>query len=411
MTLVSPTLDAPADGLAARMGRIAASPASILRRRARELRAEGRDVIELSAGDLDFPTPDHVVAAAHRAALAQETGYTDTDGTPALKDAVRAAFARQNGLSYGPDEIIVSTGSTQVLFSAFAATLEPGDEVIVPQPCWAPYLNQVRLAGGVPVPVACPPDNGFKLRPADLNRAITDRTRWVVLNNPVNPTGAVYDAADLSALARVLLDFPGIRVLADGLYEHIVFDGQRAPTMAEVEQQLKPRTLTVSGVAKAYGMEGWRIGYAGGPAPLVRAMAKVQSLTTGCPSSISQAAAVAALTGPQTLLAERAAELQRRRDRFAALLDGCAGLACPLPEGTFYLIVSCAGVIGRRTVAGKPIETGRDFAAHLLETAGVAVLAGEDCGLSNHVRVSFGQPMATLEEAARRIARACAELR
>jgi aspartate aminotransferase len=397
--------------LSPRVERVAASPASILRRRARELRDAGRDVIVLSAGDLDFATPDHVVAAAHGAMERGETRYTNVDGTPELKDAVRATFERQNGLVYGRDEIIVCNGSTQVMFNALLATLRPGDKVIVPSPYWAPYLDQVRLTDGTPVVVPCPQNNGFKLRPEDLRAAITARTRWVILNNPVNPSGAIYSAADLAALAEVLLEHPDVWTLADGLYEHIVFDGRRAPTMAEAEPRLKSRTLTVGGVAKTYAMMGWRIGYAGGPAALIAAMNKIQSQTTAGASSISQAAALAALSGPQALIAERAAILARKRDRFAAMLNQCDGLSCILPEGTFYLLVSCTGVIGKRTPQGRRIDTDRDFATYLLEAADLVVFPGEDLGISPYIRVSFAVPAETIEEAGRRIKRACAGLR
>jgi aspartate aminotransferase len=400
----------PSPALAPRMSRVAASPAAVLRRRARELRAAGRDIVELSSGDLDFATPEHVVAAAADAARRGETRYTTVDGTPELKDAVRAAFRRQNGLEFERDEIIVTAGSTQALFEALFATLAPGDEVIVPTPCWMPYVEQVRLADGAPVLVRCAPENGFRLRPDDLAAAITPRTRWLVLNNPVNPSGGVYSAADLAALAEVLLAHRQVWVLADGLYEHIVFDGRRAPTIAAVEPRLAARTLTVGGVAKSYAMTGWRVGWAGGPAALIGEMAKIQSQTTSCPSSISQAAALAALTGPQGVLAERAAVLQARRDAFVARLNECAGLACAAPEGTFYLLVACAGVIGKRTRDGRQIRTDRDFASYLLDSVDVAVVPGEDLGLSPYVRVSFANPLPVIEEAARRIRMACAQL-
>ncbi|WP_249680487.1 pyridoxal phosphate-dependent aminotransferase [Roseococcus pinisoli] len=397
--------------LAPRLAGIGTSPAAVLRRRARELRAAGRDVIELSSGDLDFPTPPHVIEAAHRAAQEGATRYTNVDGTPELKDAVREKFLRRNGLDYGRDEVIVSTGSTQAIFNAFFATLAPGDEVIVPVPCWAPYLDQVRLAEGVPVPLACPQNNGFKLRPADLRAAIGSRTRWLILNSPVNPTGAVYGRDELAAIAEVLLEHPDIGVVADSLYEDMVFDGRAVPTLAEVEPRLRDRVLTTGGVAKSYAMMGWRVGYAGGPAPLIAALSRIQSQTTGGASSVSQAAALAALTGPQELLAERASILARRRDAFAAALNACEGLACPVPEGSFYLFIDCAGVIGKRTPQGARIETDRDFAAYLLDTVDVVVVAGQDFGLSPYIRASFANPDALLEEAGQRIRRACAALR
>ena len=394
-----------------RMSGIHASPASILRRRARELRAAGRDIIELSSGNLDFATPDHVIAAAHAAALRGETRYTDVDGTPELKQAVRAALLRNHHLTYAQDEIVICNGSTQAIFNALLATLAPGDEVIVPSPYWAPYLDQVRLAGGTPVIVPCSHNNGFRLRPDDLRAAITPRTRWLIINNPVNPSGALYRREELVAIAGVLKQHPDVWILADGLYEQIVFDGDCAPTLAGVEPCLKPRTLTVSGVAKTYAMMGWRVGYAAGPATLIREMIKIQSQTTSCASSISQAAAIAALDGPQDLLRDRALILRGKRDRFVALLNNCAGLACVAPEATFYLMVSCAGVIGRDSPDGRKIETDRDFAAYLLEHADVAVFPGEDFGLSPYIRVSFANPASTIEEAGRRLKRACEALR
>ena len=396
--------------LSPRMSGIKASPASVLRRRARELRANGRDIIELSSGNLDFPTPAHVIAAAHDAALRGETRYTDVDGTPKLKRAVQAALLRDHRLDYRLDEIVITNGSTQALFNALLATLAPSDEVIIPAPYWAPYLDQVRLAGGAPVVVPCAQNNGFKLRAEDLQAAISPRTRWVVLNNPVNPSGALYSREDLSEIASVLLRHPDIWVLADGLYEHITFDGLPAPTLAEIEPCLKPRTLTVSGLAKSYAMMGWRIGYACGPSALIREMITIQSQTTSGASSISQAAAVAALNNAQDVLAERAAILRARRDRFADLVNGCAGLSCTPPEGTFYLLVSCAGVIGKRTPDGKVIEIDRDFSAYLLENADLVVFPGEDLGLSPYIRVSFANPSATIEEAATRLKRACEAL-
>ena len=396
--------------LSPRMSGIKPSPASVLRRRARELRAAGRDIIELSSGNLDFPTPDHVIAAAHQAALRGETRYTDVDGTPELKQAVQAALRRDHRLDYGLDEIAITNGSTQALFNALLATLAAEDEVIIPAPYWAPYLDQVRLAGATPVVVPCAQKNGFKLRADDLRAAISARTRWVIVNNPVNPSGALYSHEDLSEIAAVLLQHPDIFVLADGLYEHITFDGAPAPTLAAIEPRLKPRTLTVSGLAKSYAMMGWRIGYAAGPAALIRAMITIQSQTTSGASSISQAAAVAALDGPQEVLAERAAILRGRRDRFVELVNGCAGLSCAPPEGTFYLLVNCAGVIGKRAPNGRAIETDRDFSTYLLEQADVVVFPGEDFGLSPYFRVSFANPSATIEEAARRVRRACETL-
>jgi aspartate aminotransferase len=387
------------------------SPASILRRRARELRAAGRDIIELSSGNLDFPTPDHVIAAAHEAALRGETRYTDVDGTPELKQAVRAALLRNHRLSYAQDEIVVTNGSTQALFNALLATLTPGDEVIVPAPYWAPYLDQVRLLGGTPVVVSCPQNNGFRLRAEDLQAAITPRTRWLIINNPVNPSGALYRREDLAEIAAVLRRHPEIWIMADGLYEQIVFDADCAVTLAEIEPSLKPRTLTVSGIAKTYAMMGWRIGYAAGPSALIREMIKIQSQTTSCASSISQAAAIAALDGPQDLLRERTSILRDKRDHFVALVNDCPWLTCTAPEATFYLLVSCAGVIGKHSPDATAIRNDRDFASYLLQSADLAVFPGEDCGLSPAIRLSFANPLALIEEAGRRLKQACEALR
>jgi aspartate aminotransferase len=397
--------------LSPRIGAVSASPASVLRRRARELHEAGRDVIDLSSGNLDFATPDHVVAAAHAAALQGQTRYTDVDGTPELKDAVRATLSRSHGLDYTRSGIVISNGATQALFNALFATLGDGDEVIVPTPCWAPYLDQVRLAGGHPVTLACAQNSGFKLKPDDLRAAITARTRWLIVNNPVNPSGAVYSRDELADIADVLRAHPDVWILADGLYEDIVFEDAIAPTLADVEPRLKSRTLTVGGVAKTYAMMGWRIGYAAGPADLIREMVKIQSQTTACASSISQAAAVAALNGPQGFLRERAEILRAKRDAFVEILNDCPGLSCTAPEGTFFLLVSCAGLIGKRVPDGKEIRSDRDVSACLLEAADVVVFAGEDLGISPYIRVSFANPLTTIEAGGDRIRRACEVLR
>jgi aspartate aminotransferase len=396
--------------LSPRLRDINASPASILRRRARELREAGRDIIELSSGNVDFATPDHVIAAAHSAALRGATRYTDPDGTPELKDAVRAAMLRNHKLAYARDEVIICNGSTQALFNALLATLAPGDEVVIPAPYWAPYLAQVRLAGGTPVIVPSSQTSGFKLSPCALAAAITARTRWLIINNPVNPSGAVYSAPELAAIAEVLLRYPNLWILADGLYEHIVFGARVAPTLAEIEPSLMSRTLFVGGVAKTYAMMEWRIGYGAGPQDLIDRMIKIQSQTTSCASSISQAAAAAALSGAQGLLLERTQILLSKRDRFVAVVNACPGLACMAPAGTFYLWICCAGVIGKSAPGGRQILTDRDFAAYLLESTDVAVLPGADCGVSPYIRVSFANPPDSIAEAGRRLHHACAAL-
>lgn len=386
------------------------SPAAAFRRKILDLRSQGRTVIDMTAGDLDFPTPPHVVEAAVTAARAGDTRYTNVDGTPELKDAVREHFRRQNGLTFDRSEIIVTTGSSQAISSAFAVTLQPGDEVVIPNPSWATYAGQAALAGGVPVPVSCAQNNRFKLHPADLARGINERTRWVVINNPVNPTGALYSASELAELCEVLRGHPDIRVLADNLYEHLVFDGRKAATPAEVAPDLKDRIVTISGVAKSYSMMGWRIGYAAGPADVIADMGRIQYLTTSCASSVSQAAARAALEGPQELLAERAGVLRAKRDLVVGLINDCIGLSCTPPEATFYLCVSCAGVIGRRRPDGRILETGQDFSDYLLDAAGVAVLPGEAYGLPCYVRASFAIPTDVIERAGRLVGEACRAL-
>lgn len=386
------------------------SPAASFRRKVLALRSQGRTVIDMTAGDLDFPTPPHVVEAAVTAARAGDTRYTNVDGTPELKDAVREHFRRQNGLLFERSEIIVTNGSSQAIANAFAATLQPGDEVIIPSPTWATYYGQATFAGGVPVPVSCAQNNGFKLRPEDLARAITGRTRWIVINNPVNPTGALYTRAELAELCKVVRRHPDVWVLADNLYEHIVFDGGRAVTPLEAAPDLKDRTITISGVAKSYSMMGWRIGYAAGPADVVADMTRIQYLTTSCTSSVSQAAAIAALLGPQTVLAERAAILQSKRDLAVGLVNACAGLSSVPPEATFYLCVSCAGVVGKRTPEERVLNTGEDFSDYLLDAAGVAVLPGEAYGLPCYVRATFAIPTELIRQAGRLIGEACAAL-
>ena len=397
--------------LAARLDRIKPSATIAVYTRAAELRAEGRDVIGLGAGEPDFDTPDNIKAAANKAIAEGQTKYTPVDGTPALKAAIVAKFKRENGLDYAPRQITVGAGGKHVLFNALMVTLDPGDEVIVPAPYWVSYPDMVLLAEGTPVFVACAAANGFKLRPEDLERAITKRTKWLILNSPGNPSGAAYGEADLAALAEVLLRHPHVWVMTDDMYEHLVYDGFVFRTMAQVEPRLYERTLTVNGVSKAYAMTGWRIGYAGGARDLIKAMAKIQSQSTSCPSAISQAAAVEALNGPQDFIAERAAAFRERRDLVVGMLNQAQGLDCPRPEGAFYVYPSCAGVIGKKTPDGATIETSADFSAYLLDAEGVAVVHGEAFGLDPHFRVSYATSTEALTEACTRIQRACAALR
>lgn len=392
---------------APRMDSIKPSPSAMASRRARELVADGRDVISLSLGDPDFPTPDNVVAAAIRAMERGETKYTDPDGTPELKAAVREKFRRDNGFDFDLDQIIVSAGAKQVIFYALLATVAPGDEVIIPAPYWVSYPDMVMIADGVPVRVACPQNNGFRLRPEDLDAAITPRTRWLLLNSPNNPSGTGYAAADLEALADVLRRHPRVLLMSDDIYEHIVYDEFRFATMAGVAPDLGERILTVNGVSKTYAMTGWRIGFGAGPRDLVRTMVTLQSQCASNPCSISQAAALEALSGPQDVVAERRGVLEQRRDLVVERLNRCPGLACHRPQGAFYVYPSCAGVIGRRAPDGTVIASDQDFALYLLDAADVAVVPGAAYGLTPHIRVDFSGATERLEEACDRIDRAC----
>ncbi|MDP6345010.1 MAG: pyridoxal phosphate-dependent aminotransferase [Alphaproteobacteria bacterium] len=396
--------------MAPRLGRVKSSASQRAAKRARDLRAAGRDIISLSAGEPDFPTPAHVIEAATAAMRAGETKYTDRDGSPEVKAAIAEKFRRDNGLDYAPGQIIASSGAKQVIFNALMATLGEGDEVIVPAPHWVSYPDMVRLAGGEPVVVPCAQNNGFRLRAEDLAAAITPATRWFVYNGPNNPTGAVYDAGELTALAEVLADHPHIWVIADDIYEHFLYDGRRFATMAGVSPELAGRTLTVNGVSKAYAMTGWRLGFGGGPAALITAMAKVQGQSTACPSSISQAAAVAALTGPQDIVARQTAIMQGRRDLICQLLNGCPGLSCQPPQGAMYVFCDCAGLLGKRAADGKAIGDDGDVTEYLLDAAGVAVVSGAAYGLSPYFRVSFALDADELRAAGQRIHQACSEL-
>jgi aspartate aminotransferase len=397
--------------LADRLSRIKPSPTIAMSDKAKELKAAGKDVIGLSAGEPDFDTPQNVKDAAKRAIDAGDTKYTAVDGTPALKKAIAAKFKRENGLDYAPNQIIVGTGGKQVLFNALLATVNAGDEVVIPAPYWVSYPDIVALAEGTPVAVACPQNNGFRLRAEDLDAAITKKTKWLILNSPSNPTGAAYSAKDLRALADVLLKHPDVWVLTDDMYEHLLYDGFTFATIAEVEPKLYPRTLTMNGVSKAYCMTGWRIGYAGGPAELIKAMATLQSQSTSNPSSISQAAAVEALSGPQDFIPKNNAVFRERRDLVVDMLNKAQGIHCPRPEGAFYVYPSCAGVLGKRTPKGKTIENDTDFVQYLLEAEGVAVVQGAAFGLSPHFRISYATATEVLRDACTRIQRACAALK
>ena len=378
--------------------------------KAQALKREGRPVIILGAGEPDFDTPDHIKEAAWKAMQAGQTKYTALDGTPELKAAIRHKFKRENAVDYALDEITVATGAKQILFNAMMATLNPDDEVIIPTPYWTSYSDIVQIAEAKPVLIACNAEAGFRLQAAQLEAAITPKTRWVILNSPSNPSGAGYRAEDYRPLLDVLLKHPQVWLLVDDMYEHIVYDGFEFVTPAALEPRLKNRILTVNGVSKAYAMTGWRIGYAGGPRELIKAMAVVQSQATSCPSSISQAASVAALNGPQDFLVERKASFQRRRDLVVAGLNAIDGLDCRVPEGAFYTFSGCAGVLGKTTPSGKRLETDTDFCAYLLEDANVAVVPGSAFGLSPFFRISYASAESELKEALTRIADACAKL-
>jgi aspartate aminotransferase len=387
--------------------RVKASATTTIASLARELRLRGRDVISLIAGEPDFDTPDNIKQAAIRAIQAGETKYTNVDGVPELKAAICAKFSRENGLHYKPSQINVSPGGKPVIYNTLVATLSAGDEVIVPAPYWVSYPDMVYLAGGEPVVVDTTEANRFKLQPADLETVITSRTRWLLLNSPSNPSGAAYTRAELQALANVLVRHPQVWILTDDIYEHVVFGDFEFTTIAQVEPCLYDRTLTVNGVSKAYAMTGWRIGYAGGPEPLIKLMAKVISQSTSNPSSISQWAAVEALNGTQEFIKPNAKLFERRRDLVVSMLNEARGLHCPTPEGAFYVYPSCEGMIGRRAPSGAIIKNDADFASELLKAEGVAVVQGAAFGASPFFRISYTTNEGVLEDACARIQRFC----
>jgi aspartate aminotransferase len=390
--------------------RVKPSPTVAISAQARALKAEGVDVIALSAGEPDFDTPDNIKEAAIKAIREGQTKYTDPDGTPELKKAICAKFKRENGLDYKPSQVHVAPGGKPVIYNALLATLSPGDEVLIPAPYWVSYPDMALLAGGEPVIVPTRAEDGFRLKPEALEKAITPKSKWLILNSPSNPTGAAYSAADLKALADVLLRHPQVWVLTDDMYEHLLYDGFEFATIAQVEPKLYDRTLTMNGVSKAYAMTGWRIGYAAGPEALIKAMGKVISQTTSNPSSISQAAAVEALNGPQDFIGERAAHFEKRRDLVVSMLNQASGLTCARPEGAFYVYPSCEGLIGKKTPEGQVIGSDEDFAKALLKAEAVAVVHGEAFGLSPFFRISYATSTEILEDACSRIQRFCASL-
>ena len=393
------------------LSRIKPSATIAVTTKARELKAAGMDVIGLGAGEPDFDTPENIKEAAIRAIQAGQTKYTAVDGIPELKQAICAKFKRENGLDYKPAQISVGTGGKQVLYNALMATLNPGDEVIVPAPYWVSYPDMVALAGGTSVIAEAGMDTGFKLTAAALEKAITPKTKWLIFNSPSNPTGAAYTRAELKALTDVLAAHPHVWVMSDDMYEHLVYDGFEFATPAEVEPRLYERTLTVNGVSKAYAMTGWRIGYAGGPVELIKAMATIQSQSTSNPCSIAQWAAVEALNGPQDFIASNAELFKARRDLVVSMLNQAKGISCPMPEGAFYVFPSCEGTMGKTTPAGKVLKSDEDFVTALLEEEGVAVVQGSAFGLAPFFRISYATSNEALEEACTRIQRFCGNLR
>jgi aspartate aminotransferase len=396
--------------LSAAIQRINPSPTIAITNKAAALKAEGRDVIGLAAGEPDFDTPDFVKEAAIEAIRAGKTKYTKVDGTPELKAAIAAKFKRDNNLEYSADQITVNVGGKHTIFNALLATLDPGDEVLIPAPYWVSYPDIVQLAGATPVIIPCGIDRGFKLTPEKLEAAITPKTKWLIFNSPSNPTGAAYTRAELAALGEVLLRHSHVLILSDDMYEHIVYDEFDFGTLAEVTPGLYDRTLTVNGASKAYAMTGWRIGFAGGPAWLIKAMSKLQSQSTSNPCSISMAATVAALNGDQSFLAERNMAFKRRRDLVVKMLNDTPGLICPKPEGAFYVYPDCSGLIGKTTPAGKVLATDEDVAGWFLESQGVAVVHGGAFGGSPAFRISYATADSVLEDACTRIQKAVAAL-
>ncbi|MEJ6574963.1 MAG: pyridoxal phosphate-dependent aminotransferase [Emcibacteraceae bacterium] len=392
------------------LGRIKPSPTIAVTSKAEELRAAGKDVIGLGAGEPDFDTVDYVKEAAIKAIQEGQTKYTAVDGTPELKDAICRKFKRQNGLDYSRENITVNCGGKHTIYNAFVATLNPDDEVIIPAPYWVSYPDMTLLAGGTPIFIEASASSGFKITPEQLEAAITTKTKWLILNSPSNPTGAAYSYSEMKLLTEVLLKHPNVWVFSDDIYEHIVYDKFQFYTPVAVEPKLKNRTLTMNGVAKGYAMTGWRIGFAGGPVELINAMRKVQSQSTSNPCSISQAASIAALNGPQGYLKNRALEFQKRRDIVVEMINEIPGLTCPTPEGAFYVYPCCAGLIGKITPNGKTIANDLDLVTYLLESAGVAVVHGEAFGLSPHFRISYATSENILIEACSRIKKACKAL-
>jgi aspartate aminotransferase len=397
--------------IAKRLQRVEQSPSIVAAQRARELRAAGRDIVALSTGEPDFPTPAHIIDAAAAAARKGETKYTAIAGTLELRTALTAKLKRENGVNYSTDEVMISTGGKQAIFNAIVATMEAGDEAVIPAPFWIAYSDTVLYAGAKPVVVKCPAETGFKITPAMLERAITPATRWLVLNSPSNPSGAVYTREEYLGLAEVLRRYPNVAVMVDEMYEHIVFDGVRCDSFVGVCPDMKDRSVIINGVSKTYSMTGWRIGFTAAPAQLIKEMTKLQAQVTSGPSSVGQAAALAALTGPQESVEAYRAAFEERRDLVVSMLNQAKGITCVKPAGAFYAFPSCAGLIGKRTPDGKVIETDRDFVMYLMDGEGVAAVHGAAYGVSPHFRLSFAASTEDITRACERIQRACAALR
>jgi len=389
--------------------RIKPSPTLAVTQKARELKAAGKDVISLGAGEPDFDTPNNIKQAAIKAINAGDTKYTAVDGTPVLKDAIIKKFKRENNLDYQADQITVGAGGKHVIYNAMVATLNEGDEVIIPAPYWVSYPDIVLLAGGTPIILECNEKQGFKINPLDLEKSITKKTKWIILNSPSNPTGACYSENDIREIAKVLTKHPHVYILSDDIYEHVAYEGFKFFTIAQIKE-LKKRVLTMNGVSKAYSMTGWRIGYAAGPKEIIKAIAKIQSQSTTNPSSISQAAAVEALNGPQDFIKERATSFQERRDFVVKALNKIDGIECLNPDGAFYVFPSCKGLIRKKDNTGKEIKTDSDFVQSLLENSGVAVVQGSAFGLEGYFRISYATSMENLKKALEKISSFCKSL-
>ncbi|MCU5772127.1 pyridoxal phosphate-dependent aminotransferase [Erwiniaceae bacterium BAC15a-03b] len=394
--------------IADRLKNVTVSASVAMTQKARDLAAQGVHVVGLSTGEPDFPTPEHATEAAYAAARGGDTRYPPTDGTPALRAAIQRKFKRDNNLDYDISQILTAGGAKQIIFNAILATINPGDEVVIPTPSWISYADIVKFAGGIPVPVACPQENGFKPYPADLEAAITPKTKWLLLNYPSNPTGSVATRAEMQAIAEVMLRYPQVWIMTDDIYEHLIYDDVTFYTLAEVEPRLLDRVLTVNGVSKAYSMTGWRLGFCGGPKDLIKAMSNVNTQNSGGVTTLTQAAAVAVLDGPQDLLKERAEIYRQRRDYVLERLTSVDGLSCHKPQGAFYLFVNIAAFIGKTSAGGRPISNDADFVLALIEEQHVVTVQGAAYGMSPYFRLSYATSMEMLQEGCDRIAAFCA---